>query len=72
MVEPSIEALPSSSTPATITGRGPKRSATIPQSGAPSPWTIAETDSAPAVSPRDQRNSAMRGTKKIENEKNKP
>ena len=42
------------------------------QRRARNPCTIAETDIAPAVSPRDQRNSAISGTKNTEKEKNKP
>src|SRR5712692_165278 len=72
MVLARIEATPRSATPPRITDRGPTRSTTMPTSGARRPWTRVESESAPAVSARDQRNSSTRGTKKIENEKNRP
>jgi hypothetical protein len=55
-----------------MTGRDPNRSATMPASGAHNPCTTADTDRAPAVRPRDQRNSSTRGTKNTEKEKNRP
>ncbi len=58
-----------STAPERITRRGPNRSTRIPAIGARRPWRIVDIDWAPAVSPRDQWNSSMSGTRNTENEK---
>ncbi len=58
---------PISTTPTSITARGPARSISLPISGLTMADTTKPNENAPAVTPRSQPNSEMIGGKNSEN-----